>query len=678
MTDALGNSSTIFTDDLGRARNVTDPLGNVTTFSYDAVGRFAQATDDSGSTVFNYDANGNLLTALDPRALQAQTFTYDSRNRVHTYSSPSGGTETYEYDAMGNLRSILDRRGQTTVLGYDGLNRLNHVTYPDASTLDVTWDAGNRVTDFVDSVNGTVHRVYDDLDRLRQENSPQGQVNYDYDNAGRRQQVTIAGQAQPLIYQFDVANRLTQITQGSTVVGFGYDAADRRTSVTLPNGIVGTFGYDDADRLTSISYDKGSTHIADVGYTYDANGRRISATGSLVRPMLDPVFDTASFDAGNRLTSLGGASLAYDGNGNLTSNAATPLTGLSWNARDQLISTGRGSVFSYDALGRLASRTVGSATTNYLWDGYNALQVNGNVQLRGLGLDELEAQFTSSGLITHLTDGLGSSVMLADATGSVSTVRSYGAYASTASVGTSGPATVESQYQFAGADYNPLDRLYYLRSRYLAPELARFISEDPVGLDGGLNFYAYADGDPIVLTDPLGLWAFGDPLPQGVVDFSAGWGDELSFGLTNQVRNLAGWNDVVDKCSGAYAGGEVAGFLNGLALGGANGAKSAVKAELGPQFSHSLFPDKFLKTFENGFGRWLNRTGNRLNGDYVGSVRHAMMDPAAHRFAPRSWKADHPYWPAWRRLMNRMPYTPGAAAYGAGSALLNSGGCDCQ
>ncbi len=38
-------------------------------------------------------------------------------------------------------------------------------------------------------------------------------------------------------------------------------------------------------------------------------------------------------------------------------------------------------------------------------------------------------------------------------------------------------------------------------------------------------------------TDPLGLWGIGDPLPQGVVDFSAGFGDDLSCGLTSIARN---------------------------------------------------------------------------------------------------------------------------------------------
>src|SRR6185369_16038424 len=189
------------------------------------------------------------------------------------------------------------------------------------------------------------------------------------------------------------------------------------------------------DQLMSITYDKGATHIADATYSYDAAGRRIGASGSLVRPLLDPVFASATHDPGNRLSTMDAASFTYDNSGNLTaSSAGLPWSSLTWNARDQLTGTSRGSVFAYDALGRLTSRTAGSATTNYLYDRYNALTVNGDVMLRGLGTDELQAQSTSSGVVSHLTDAHGSSVMLTDASGAIATLHSYSAYGTSGTI----------------------------------------------------------------------------------------------------------------------------------------------------------------------------------------------------------------------------------------------------
>jgi len=46
---------------------------------------------------------------------------------------------------------------------------------------------------------------------------------------------------------------------------------------------------------------------------------------------------------------------------------------------------------------------------------------------------------------------------------------------------------------------------YYMRARYYDPEVGRFVSEDPIGFDGGLNLYAYVGGNPISAVDPTGL-----------------------------------------------------------------------------------------------------------------------------------------------------------------------------
>ena len=44
-----------------------------------------------------------------------------------------------------------------------------------------------------------------------------------------------------------------------------------------------------------------------------------------------------------------------------------------------------------------------------------------------------------------------------------------------------------------------------MRNRWFSPRLQRFISEDPIGLRGGINQYEYANGNPIGLRDPSGL-----------------------------------------------------------------------------------------------------------------------------------------------------------------------------
>lgn len=45
----------------------------------------------------------------------------------------------------------------------------------------------------------------------------------------------------------------------------------------------------------------------------------------------------------------------------------------------------------------------------------------------------------------------------------------------------------------------------YLRNRWYDPQTGRFLTQDPIGLAGGVNLYAYAGNNPIAFDDPFGL-----------------------------------------------------------------------------------------------------------------------------------------------------------------------------
>jgi RHS repeat-associated protein len=47
--------------------------------------------------------------------------------------------------------------------------------------------------------------------------------------------------------------------------------------------------------------------------------------------------------------------------------------------------------------------------------------------------------------------------------------------------------------------------LVYCQKRYYDPNVGRWTSRDPTGLDGGVNVYSYCDGDPVQGADPSGL-----------------------------------------------------------------------------------------------------------------------------------------------------------------------------
>jgi RHS repeat-associated protein len=68
----------------------------------------------------------------------------------------------------------------------------------------------------------------------------------------------------------------------------------------------------------------------------------------------------------------------------------------------------------------------------------------------------------------------------------------------------SSPPTVEQPFRFQGQQFDEESGLHYNRFRYYDPVVGRFASQDPIGLLGGSNAFAYAP-NPVSWKDPVGL-----------------------------------------------------------------------------------------------------------------------------------------------------------------------------
>ena len=66
--------------------------------------------------------------------------------------------------------------------------------------------------------------------------------------------------------------------------------------------------------------------------------------------------------------------------------------------------------------------------------------------------------------------------------------------------------SLTNPFQYTAREFDSETSVYYYRARYYDLNVGRFVSEDPSGLSGGVNFYAYVHNNPVNFRDPLGLY----------------------------------------------------------------------------------------------------------------------------------------------------------------------------
>jgi RHS repeat-associated protein len=544
-TDPLGNQTQRVYDAVSRLTTLTDPKGLQTQFRYDGLNRVTEIADArQGITRFTYDPNGNLLSVQDAKG-QATSYTYNSMDRLATRKDALNRQESYVYDLAGNLSQFTDRKNQQTTFIYDALNRRTTATYPDSVTT-FTYDSVGRLTKASDTATGagTIDFAYDTLDRLIQEVTGQGSVAYQYDVLGRRTQMVANGQ-QPVTYGYDSTSRLTQVAQGSLAVGLGYDNANRRTSLTYPNGTSTSYTYDVASRLTTINHIGPSGIIEALTYQYDAAGNRTSLTrNNGTASLLPAAVASATYDAANEQKAFAGTTLTYDNNGNLTSDGTNTYV---WDARNRLVamSGGATATFSYDPLGRRASKTINSVASQFLYDGYDiAAEIGGGAvganYLRSLNIDEPFIRQSSTSNEHYHTDALGSSLALSNISGASATTYTYEPFGKTTVTGTS-----SNSLQYTGRE-NDGTGVYYYRDRYYSSILGRFLQEDREGIYGGdVNLYGYVWGNPLRWNDPRGREG---AVPNPSIQITPG-PDGKSLMLEFDVHAPAGTSVTIDVSS---------------------------------------------------------------------------------------------------------------------------------
>lgn len=346
-TDNRGVVTNYTYDALNRLTHVLFP-GNSEeniTYTYDdtannnfGIGRLTSISDQSGTTLFKYNAFGELIlknTVLQ-QANYTQTFDYDDQGRLTSWQYPSGRKINYEYDALGYISHIATRENSNASLQYV-VKDVQHLPFG----APASYTFGNDLTT----------KLNYDLDYKLLNTKTQGtQAIFDryyrYNLAGNIDYIETThenGAFEQKYIKYDALNRLVEEQFGQQLLSFTYDSVGNRLT---------------RDRETPTQQEWQS-------YVY--------ATDSHHLLQVDSITNGTST---NR-------SFSYDSNGNLTDDSRSGLS-FSYNQQNRphsIITPARSTERVYNALGQRVIRTTNTETTHFIFDEQG--QMIGEASLNG-------------------------------------------------------------------------------------------------------------------------------------------------------------------------------------------------------------------------------------------------------------------------------------------------------
>ena len=414
VEDATGAVVSAVTMRLADSRNqvtrVVDPLGRTTDVSWTANGDLQtvsqQTSASTWANVMSYSyGSPHLPASVTDAAGQTTTFTYTANTKqVATITRPLGPstsnlttTTTVVYDAGNNYPSAIKVDDvQVNAFGYDGFKRLNAVTGSDGYVTLTTFDDLDRPlkTSYPD---GTYEQVtYDRLLPGKMRDREGRTTEYLY-NALQQLSGVRTSTGDFTSYEWCKCGGLQKLidAKGQTT-GWTYDPMGRLAAKTFDDGTKETYQYFPvSSRLKSVTDAKGQ--IKQVAYTLDGQVAQVSyLNATLTTPGVSFAYDP--FLA--RMTSMtdftGTTQYTYYGMGVVgAGRIAAITTNLNYNAN----TIG----FTYDKLGRLATRSLSGESATWSFDSLgrmtNFSDVTGTYGITYVGLTSRPDTITMSSLL---------------------------------------------------------------------------------------------------------------------------------------------------------------------------------------------------------------------------------------------------------------------------------------
>ena len=551
-----GASINYIYDTLGRIEKIDYPFMEDILYTYGAqgdnfnrAGRIVSITNENGSTENFYGELGETIKVektikrLPPNQYDSKTaaFEYisDYQGRMKNITYPDGEIVSYEYNRGGEVEKVSSaHNGLNTTyivnIGYDEYGQRAYIKYGHGCM-------GEQEACFRPANGIETKYTYDENRRwlkniltVTENDSILQDINYTFDKTGNILSIINISSRYTTTqgYEYD---GLYQLTRGE---GYFEDREHGSASMTTSNytqnftyGTTGNILIKTSSNITSppggvnaLNYNYNYTYYADkpkqaeiignLWYLYDSNGNMIEERAG--------GHSAAGLQGSGTITKSGNITEMNRGIA-LSRNAEEPENVYKrtyiWDEENRLKTTidpAQTVEYRYDSTGERTNKRseAGSETLyfNSMWlateDSYDFRQSK-NIYLGETRIatrlnmeSDPSTGYEAVNTYYYHPDHLGSSNIVTTPDGEVFEQIEYTPYGETW-VEKSDDLFDMLPYKFTAKELDDKTGLYYYGARYLNPRTSRWISSDPA-MDG-INWYAYANNNPVTYDDPTGL-----------------------------------------------------------------------------------------------------------------------------------------------------------------------------
>ncbi|MET3108355.1 RHS repeat-associated protein [Oxalobacteraceae bacterium GrIS 2.11] len=536
-----------------------DSAGLLGTTHYDFKGNIL-ITDRQFAQDFKHTPDWHTEVALDTHLFDSVT-QYDALNRAIAVKAPDGSIYRPGYNDTGQLKAVhVNLRGAQQdgepvwspfvgLINYDAKGQRTEIRYANGAHTTYTYDDKTfrllqlKTTRSDAAATGMTAKLFNNpgtVQDLHYTYDPVGNITNIEDAALRdvfhaNHKVRAAAQ-----FRFDALYRLLEAT--------GREHVGQSAFAFIPsNGNDRDFPFVGAAQL----HDLQALCNYVENYSYDEVGnfqtmRHHADGGSWQRHY--GYQEPSLLDAGQNSNRLSHTSLHqtpgapveryhYDAHGNMT--RMPQLAHMRWDFRDQLISSARQIVnqgtpettyYVYDASGQRARKTTvrqqgGKKSERFYLNGFELYRQFNHADAVTLERETLHIhddqqriailETQTVGKDQHIdtpvpvwryqmANHLGSASLELDQDGRLLTYEEYSPFGNSSfQAGESAEVSLK-RYRYTGKERDEENGFNYHGARYCIPWLGRWLNADPVGLQGGMNLYAYANNNPVILRDSKG------------------------------------------------------------------------------------------------------------------------------------------------------------------------------